>query len=73
MKTFTVEKRTNVPLHNGRMAYLIPGVEYAIDGRRKGFYNSASGVISKDLYELVMGVKPTVVAPVEEETKEEED
>lgn len=73
MKTFTVERRTGVRQPNGRIDYLMPGREYKIDGRRKGYFHPSEQVVSKDIYEKVVGVKPKKVDFDTEETKEEED
>lgn len=73
MKTFTVERRTGVRQPSGRMAYLMPGREYKIDGRRKGFFSPGEQIVSKDIYEKVVGVEPEEVDFDAEETNEEED
>lgn len=69
MKTFTVDQRIGIPDSTGRMQYLFPNREYKIDARRKGFFNPASQVISKDLYEGIFpeDVPAEAVEPNNEE------
>lgn len=71
--TFTVDRRKGVRQPNGRMAYLIPGREYKIDGRRKGYFDPYAQVLSKDIYDTVVGVEPEAAEVYTEETTKEEE
>jgi len=49
MNTFTPKAVIGIRMPTGRKEYMMPGREYKVDGRRKGFFNPASRIVSKDL------------------------
>ena len=74
MTTFVSDKNLTLRDKNGACHHVSKGMEFTVDGRKRGYVNVPSRTVSKDFYDLHFNKQPDapVLESADSETKDED-